>query len=188
MNSNCIIVHGGPGNWLPSDSHNFGDWGWRRWAREELKKKGIDTITPQMPDPCKLHYEDYKKEFKKYPVDENSILIGHSRVCAFLVHWLGDTKKKIKKLILVAPYKIAVGDNELKRIFYNYEIDPTIKDRVEEIIYFTSNNEKEGGKRSLKMFHDAFGGKIISLPNHKHYTLDNMGANEFTELIEAVIK
>jgi len=48
---NCIIVHGGPGNWLPNDNHNFGDWGWRRWAREELNKAGISTVTPSMPDP-----------------------------------------------------------------------------------------------------------------------------------------
>lgn len=188
MKSNCIIIHGGPGNWLPSDNHNFGDWGWRRWAREELKKKGIDTVTPSMPDPWNPRYEDYKKEFEKYHVDENSILIGHSRGCAFLVHWLGDTKQKVKKLILVAPYKIATGDNPLKKIFYNYEIDPTIKDRVGEIIYFTSNNEKEEGKQSLKMFHDAFGGRIISLPNHKHYTKDDMGTDEFPELIKEIMK
>jgi predicted alpha/beta hydrolase family esterase len=99
---NCIIVHGGPGNWLPSDNHNFGDWGWRRWVRKELSKKGISAETPQMPDPWNPVYENYKKE-QKLPVNENSVLVGHSRGCAFLVRWLGDSKKKIKKLILVAP-------------------------------------------------------------------------------------
>ncbi|MCL5410825.1 MAG: alpha/beta hydrolase [Patescibacteria group bacterium] len=187
MDTNCIIVHGGPGNWLPSDNHDSGDWGWRRWTREKLNNLGINTITPAMPDPWNPKYEDYKKEFEKYPVNENTILVGHSRGCAFLVHWLGDTKQKIKKLILVAPYKIATGNNELKKIFYGFEIDPTIKDRVGEIVYFTSNNEKEEGKESLKMYQDVLGGEIISLLNHGHYTLADMGTNEFLELIKKII-
>jgi len=53
-----------------------------------------------MPDPWAPDCEKYKAEFKKYEVEENDILVGHSCGSAFLVRWLGETKKRINKLIL----------------------------------------------------------------------------------------
>lgn len=184
---NCIIIHGAPGDEEPSVNHQMGEMHWMGWAKEKLNSLGIHTVNPSMPDPWNPRYEDYKKEFEKYPADENTILIGHSRGCAFLVHWLGETKQKAKKLILVAPWKVSfddVGEEKLKTKFYDFEIDPTIKDRVGEIIYFTSDNEEKEGKESLRMYHDAIGGKIIDLPSHGHYTLDDMGTDKFPELID----
>ena len=84
-----------------------------------------------MPEPWKPDYEKFKKEFEKYKVDENTILVGHSCGCAFLVRWLGETKKKIYKLILVAPWKIPKKNDEARQKFYVYNIDKTIHSRVE---------------------------------------------------------
>lgn len=190
MKINCIIIHGGPGDEKPSANHKMGEMHWMGWAKDKLNSLGISTVSPPMPDPWNPRYEDYKKEFEKYSIDENTILIGHSRGTAFIVHWLGDTKQKIKKLILVAPWKVSVddiGEEKLKTKYYDFEIDPTIKDRVGEIIYFTSDNEEKEGKESLKIFHEAIGGEIIELPSHGHYTLDDMGTNEFLELINAIV-
>ena len=36
-----------------------------------------------MPEPWKPDYEKFKKEFGKYKVSKNTILIGHSCGCAF---------------------------------------------------------------------------------------------------------
>jgi len=47
-------------------------------------------------------------------------------------------------------------------------IDRTIKNRVKEIVMFTSDTESEDGKKGLEMFHRVFGGKIINLPNRGH--------------------
>jgi len=96
-----------------------------------------------MPLPWAPIYEDYKKVLEKYDINENSILVGHSCGCAFLVRWLGESKKNISKLILVAPWKIPDENNEIKKSFYNFPIDETIKDRVKEIIMFTSNDEED---------------------------------------------
>jgi predicted alpha/beta hydrolase family esterase len=140
-----------------------------------------------MPNPWNPVYNDYKKEFEKYRVDEDTILIGHSRGCAFLVRWLGESKQRISKLILVVPYKIAVGDNHLKKRFYQFDIDSSIKDRVGEIIIFTSDNEDKEGKRSVEIYHKAIGGRIINLRDHGHYTLEDMGTKEFPELLRELV-
>jgi predicted alpha/beta hydrolase family esterase len=142
-----------------------------------------------MPNPWRPIYEDFKKEFEKYEVNEKTILIGHSCGCSFLVRWLGETKQKIKKLILVAPWKIPKEErNGIDIDFYAYPIDETIKSRIDEITMFTSDNEYEDGKKGLIMYHDAIGGKIINLPNHGHYILKHMGTEEFPELLEEILK
>jgi len=53
---------------------------------------------------------------------------------------------------------------------------------------FTSNDEVEDGKKGMEMFHEALGGEVISLLNHGHYVLDEMGSEEFPELVEEVLK
>lgn len=159
---------------------------WIPWIKKNLIKNGIPAQNPWMPEPWYPDYRKFKERFERYNVDKKTILIGHSCGCAFLVRWLGDTKREVNKLILVAPWKVRKGDR-YRKAFYTYPIDPTIKLRVKEIIMFTSDDEKEEGKKSLEMFHQALGGKVIELKKHGHYTQDDMGTGEFPELLEAVL-
>jgi len=181
---NCIIIHGCPSS--PEDLVYDGHW--ISWTKQELIAKGIATEAPHIPTPWEPDYEKFKTELEKQTADENTILIGHSCGCAFLVRWLGETKRKIHKLILVAPWKIPGADDEGREKFYTYPVDASIKERVDSITLFTSNNEVEDGKKSLHIFHEALGGTVIDLPSHGHYTLDDMGTDEFPELLQAVLK
>jgi predicted alpha/beta hydrolase family esterase len=189
MPRKCIIVHGCPPNIEKSLSPKTRtyDKHWIPWTKGQLSDKGIKVETPLMPVPWQPDYEKFKVEFEKCNVDKNTTLIGHSCGCAFLVRWLGQTRKKITKLILVAPWKIPDKDDEFSKSFYLYPIDTTIKKRVDKIIMFTANDEDVDGKKSLKIFHRALGGKIINLPQHGHYTLSDMGTEEFPELLETIL-
>jgi len=131
-------------------------------------------------------YEHFKAEFEKYPVNESTILIGHSCGGAFLVRWLGDTKQKINTLILVAPWKIPDPDKVGRDVYYEFPIDETIKERVGRIVMFTADDEEEDGKKSVKMFHEALGGDLIELPGRVHFTMDSMGTDEFPELLAVI--
>ncbi len=115
-------------------------------------------------------------------------LVGHSCGCAFLVRWLGETKRKIFKLILVAPWKIPDREDEFRKAFYEYPINETIKSRVKEIVMFTADDEENDGKESLKIFHDALNGKVVELKGRGHYTLDDMETEEFPELLKEIVK
>lgn len=186
---NCIIIHGCPSNIekaMNPETRTY-DKHWIPWAKKELLARGIKTETPLMPTPWDPDYEKFKKEFEKYKVTEDTILIGHSCGCAFLVRWLGETKQKISKLILVAPWKIPDKDDKFRKAFYEYPIDTTIKDRIREVIMFTSDDEEDDGKKSLKIFHQVLGGKVIELKEHGHYIIGDMGTEEFPELIEVVL-
>jgi predicted alpha/beta hydrolase family esterase len=188
-NKKVIIIHGCPDKEeeRSPESRTY-DKHWISWLKKELISQDIETETPLMPEPWAPDYEKFREEFEKYKVTENTILIGHSCGCAFLVRWLGDTKKKISKLILVAPWKIPDENDEARIKFYTYPIDETIKERVREIIMFTADNEEDDGKKSLQIFHDALGGKIIELKGRGHYTFSSMGTTEFPELLEIINK
>ena len=91
----CIIIHGCPSDIekaMNSQLRTY-DKHWIPWTKKQLVSKGIKVETPLMPEPWSPQYYLYKKEFEKYRVDENSVLIGHSCGCAFLVRWLGETKR-----------------------------------------------------------------------------------------------
>lgn len=179
---NCIIIHGCPDD----DKDPTYDKHWIPWTKQELIKKGILAETPLMPEPWKPKYEAFKEEFEKRNINENTILVGHSCGAAFLVRWLGETKAKVAKLILVAPWKINEERDAYKDAFYSYEIDKTIPNRVSKIVMFTADNEYEEGKKSLEIFHRAIGGKIIEIKGYRHYTQRSMGTEEFPELVKEI--
>jgi len=184
-----IIIHGCPSDKekaMDPETRTY-DKHWIPWTKKQLEERGIEVETPLMPEPWSPNYENFKREFEKLNVDEDSILIGHSCGCAFLVTWLGETERKIKKLILVAPWKVEYKEDGSDKDFYEHPINPHIKDNVGEIIMFTSNTECEDGKKSLEILHKELGGKIISLDSRGHYIEKHMGTKEFPELIEAVI-
>ncbi len=189
-NLKCIIIHGCPSDIekaMNPETRTY-DKHWIPWTKKQLTTHGINTELPLMPEPWSPNYEKFKEEFEKYTVDENTILIGHSCGCAFLVRWLGETKRKIHRLILVAPWKIPDGNDETRKKFYIYDIDKSIKDRIKEVVIFTSDNEEADGKESVKIFHNDLGGEIVDLKNHGHYVMGHMGTEEFPELIEKIIK
>jgi predicted alpha/beta hydrolase family esterase len=181
----CIIIHGCPDAEESASRANENHW--MPWVKKELDALQVSTEVPLMPEPWEPVYEKYKLSFEKYEVDENTVLVGHSCGCSFLVRWLADSKQKIAKLILVAPWKIAQDASLIDKTFYEFSFDQTINDRVGEIVYFTSDNEYEDGKQGLKMFSTALGGRIINLPNHGHYTLSHMNTVEFPELVAEVV-
>ena len=178
---NVIIVHGKADN---KEDNPVGHW--MPWIKKELERRKINVSITLMPESWKPDYCSWKKEFMKYPLDKGTVLIGHSCGCAFLVRWLGETKKKINKLVLVAPWKIPEIENEKE--FYDYKIDKCVKKNSKEVIIFTSNNEENNGKESVKIFHNSLDGEIIELKNHGHFTLEDMGTEEFPELLNKVIE
>lgn len=188
--TNAIIIHGCPSDEeraMDPERRSY-DKHWIPWTKKELIAKGVMTETPLMPNPWKPDYNAFKEELDKQTITEDTMLIGHSCGCAFLVRWLGETKKRINKLILVAPWKIPDPSNPILIKFYTFPIDETIKSRVKGIIMFTADDEKEDGKKSLKLFQEVLGGKVIELKGRGHYCLGDMGTEEFPELIEEIMQ
>jgi len=192
---NVIIIHGSN----PHDKEKLAKGEppqnkrhWIPWIKEKLEKKDIKVNTPLMPKNWNPKYEEWKKEFEKLDINKETILIGHSAGGAFIVKWLGETKKKIKKLILIAPaksYGKKPSDIFLKKLweFCNFEIDKEILNLVEEIIIFFSDDEKESIKQAIQIYCKELSIVPIKLRGKGHFTERSMGTKEFPELLEEIL-
>lgn len=184
---NCIIIHGGPLTDTPENPHNLHTLYWHPWIKNELEKQDISTLVPAMPNPWNPKYEEYKEVVDKLPISEHSVLVGHSRGVAFLLRWLGDTKQKVNKLIMVAPnLRTESADSELQD-FYDFEIDALIKEMVPNRIVFTSENDDLENMESAKLIAEKLDCKVINLPTHGHFITQEMGTNEFPEILEEIL-
>ncbi|MFA6404517.1 MAG: leucine--tRNA ligase [Candidatus Paceibacterota bacterium] len=186
--TNAIILHGCPSNVerAMDPKRQTYDKHWIPWTKKQLEIAGIETLVPLMPEPWHMSYEKWKIEFDKLPITENSILIGHSCGSAFLVRWLGETKKKVRMLVLVAPWKINSNNDEFRNKFYTYTIDNEIKDKIKNIFIFTSDDEEDNGKKSVNIFRESLNAKVIELKKHGHYIYGDMKTEEFPELINLI--
>lgn len=187
---NCIILHGC--EYDQSNAYKLTqrtpENHWTAWVRENVIMRGVASQTPLLPRSWAPDYDVFTAELEKYEITDRTVLVGHSCSCAFLVRWLGDTKRRIAKLILVAPWKVFDGTDSGRAAFYTYDIDPTIVNRVEKIVMFTADNESDDGKKSLKMFHDAIGGEIIALSGRGHYRTNQWSNSEFSELVDQILR
>ena len=150
--SNCIIIHGCP----PVESalidiHTDTKEHWIPWVRSELQKHSVEVFTPLMPNSWTPTYELWKETIEKLPINELSVLVGNSCGVAFIVRYLSENKKPIKKLILVAPALIPAEDSpkEIKE-FYNFTIDPELKNRIGSTIICIGLKDKERHQHSAK--------------------------------------
>jgi tRNA A37 threonylcarbamoyltransferase TsaD/predicted alpha/beta hydrolase family esterase len=191
--SNVVIIHGSNAkdrenmkryNLPPQNERN-----WIPWIKSQLDEKGVSVFAPLMPENWKPSYKKWKKEFEKIDVNKDSVLVGHSAGGGFLVRWLGETGKKIKKLILVAPaIAHSLGEGWEVEEFYKFSINKNIKKNVGEVVLLESSNDSDGLRRSGEIFSKELRVKQIILDNRGHFTNRGNGENmKFPELINEIV-
>ena len=83
---NCIIIHGANKKDEEKIKKGFptqNKRNWIPWIKKRLEEKEIETFTPLMPKSWNPEYAEWKEEFEKLPLNEETILIGHSAGGAF---------------------------------------------------------------------------------------------------------
>lgn len=178
-----IILHGcPPSKETVTPIHNR----WMNWLEEKLKEKGYDAIAPDFPVSWSPKYKEWKKVFEKYPVTADTLLVGHSCGGAFLVRWLLETGKKVKKLILVAPAKIPESEADTRKDLYDFNLPQDASHIANEIVIFTSNDFSHHLK-SLELYKKSLKPKIIKLTNKLHFLFFQMKTREFPELLAEIV-
>ena len=120
---NAILVHGtcSKEEYFDSSEPSLSNAHWFPWLQKQLLVNNISCHSPEISNAHTPIYEKWKREFERFDVNENTILIGHSCGGGFLLRWLSENKIKIDKLILVAPWL----DPERSKTtdFFDFEID-----------------------------------------------------------------
>jgi hypothetical protein len=181
-----VIIHGRPREDGPGAGVSDNQKHWIPWLKEQAEKAGYEVYNPQMPEPWQPEYVKWKSTFSDIPVDENTVLVGHSAGSAFLVRWLADTKIRIHKLILVAPAKYS-GPHKRRAEMYDFEIDSEVRNLVKDIVVISSDDDDEFLVQHAKEYTRELSARKIELTGKGHCTLTHMGTREFPELLAEVI-
>jgi predicted alpha/beta hydrolase family esterase len=188
----ALIIHGSTdkGEYFSDEFPSLSNSHWIPWLQKQLLMRGIFSQTPEMPDAYKPDYEKWKREFERFDVDGETVLIGHSCGGGFLVRWLSENQVKVGKLVLVAPWMDPEGKKkgELGE-FFDFQIDGQVQERVREIDILVSDDESfEGIKESVGLLEKLFDkAKVHRFAGKGHFIVEHMGTVEFPELLGIVI-
>ncbi|VVB79655.1 Isoleucine--tRNA ligase [uncultured archaeon] len=183
--SNVVIVHGA--NESEKGAFEGGRENtrhWFPWLREELRKRNINFSSELYPKDWNPDYQEWKKIFEKNKIDENTILIGHSLGCGFLARWISEKKKKVRKIILVAPYILDSPEMPGLKGMVDFNLID-IKNYCEELSVFYSDNDFPDILKSVKYLKQKIRGKFREFKGTGHFCKRD-GFEQFPELLNEI--
>ncbi|EKD66670.1 MAG: hypothetical protein ACD_49C00023G0013 [uncultured bacterium (gcode 4)] len=184
----AIIIHG-----MPSKKDYFNPkWDsesnchWLPWLQKQLIVNNILAQTPEMPEPFLPQYNEWKKEFERFDINENTILVGHSLWAGFIVRWLSESDVKVGKVVLVAPWINVNKEEDIN--FFDFEIDKNLNLKSTKLKVFASSNDDNAIKNSVdKLKNEILNLDIKNFENMGHFCFRDMNTREFPELLEFLI-
>ena len=178
----AIIVHGTCDHteYFSDEYPSLSNSHWLPWLQKQFLIYGYQAFTPEMPEAFRPDYDKWKSEFERYTVSETSILVGHSCGGGFLLRWLTETKRSVKRLVLVAPWLDPQGIKAKE--FFNCKIDPNIINRCD-VHLLESSNDALDIQESIRLIRAALGGlKHHVFKGQGHFCFADMGTIEFPAL------
>jgi len=190
--SNAIIIPGRPDkdeHYDPKRPSNSEDH-WYSWLKRQLILKDIHAVTIEPPFPFRPRYEEWKNEFERFEITEDTILVGHSCGGGFLVRYISEHKDiKFGKVVLVAPW-INPDHYEISDTadFFDFEIDPDFPSRTKGTTIFISDDDEPSVVKTVDIIREIVKGiNFRDYTDQHHFTIDTMHTDEFPELLEMVL-
>ena len=188
---NAILIPGRPDrdeHYDPQRPSNSEDH-WFSWLKRQLILRDIHAVSIEPPFPFRPRYDEWKKEFERFDLEPDTILVGHSTGGGFLVRYLSEHKElHVGKVALVAPW-INPDNDPAGDVadFFDFAIDPDFPARTAGTTIFVSRNDHLGVRKTVDILRSSIHGlDIREFEDKGHFTLDIMGTAEFPELLQAV--
>lgn len=185
---NAIILHGMPDPGMkeyynpsvPSASNAH----WLPWLQQQLMIRDIATQTPEIPNSWKPDYPTWRKEFERYDITPETVLVGHSCGGGFLVRWLSEHPDiRVGKVVLVAPWIDPRRTNTTD--FFEFVIDPLLKSRTADLVIFGSDNDFKSVQASIQIIREAVQDVgYREFHNYGHFCTEDLKSVQFPELLE----
>jgi predicted alpha/beta hydrolase family esterase len=186
--ANAIILHGQPTKEryfdpsFPASSNYY----WIPWLQKQLICRDIPTATPDVPNNWKPELNVWRKEFERYDVNEQTLLVGHSCGGGFLVRWLSEHPEvKPAKVVLLAPW---LNPKKLEETwdFFEFEIDKDLPNRTELTVIY-SDDDMSQILDTVSVLKEALpGAKYLEQHGRRHYYDDN--CMEIPEVLEVLAR
>ena len=189
---NAILVPGRPDkdeHYDPARPSNSEDH-WFSWLKRQLILKDIHAVSIEPPFPFRPRYDEWKREFERFDVTNDTLLVGHSCGGGFLIRYLSEQKNvQAGKVILVAPW-INPDSYEVSDTadFFDFEIDPDFPSRTNGVTVFISSDDEPSVVKTVKILKATVSNLDIRQYNDKgHFTQKDLASREFPELLELAL-
>ena len=186
---NAIIIHGMPDKeeYLadPERQHTENQH-WLIWITRELIAKGIAAEAPLMPIPYFPEYEAWKSAFEQFPINDETILIGHSCGGGFIVRYLSEHNIRVGKVVLVAPW--LNPHHYLKNDMFDFSIDENLVLKTAGITIFNSKDDDGEIQESVAAIVSSVKDiKLVEFEHMGHFCYGDMGTDAFPELLNEAL-
>lgn len=192
LNKTAILIAGRPDAdeyydaAVPTNSNNH----WFPWLTKQLMINDILTVSVEVPKPWQPRYDVWKKEFERFDITPDTMLVGHSCGGGFLVRYLSENKAvHVGKVILVAPW-INPENNPVSDTadFFDFEIDVDFPARTAGVTIFNSDDDQATIHTSVELIRAAAPNvKYREFHGYGHFCLENLKTEAFPELAEALL-
>lgn len=178
----AFLIHGAGGN--PKEN-------WFPYLKTELEKRGFQVVVPAFPTPENQTLENWLKAFGKYEasLDEDTILIGHSIGCAFILNLLERSKTKIKSAYLVSGFTSQLNNPQfdpVNKTFVERKFDwKKIRENCPEFHIFHSDNDPYVPLEKAETLSKNLHSKIILIRRAGHINA-KAGYTKFPQLLETM--
>ncbi len=190
---NAILVPGRPDKdehydpRSPANSENH----WFSWLKRQLILKDIHAVSIEPPFPFRPRYDEWKKEFERFDITPDTILVGHSCGGGFLVRYLSEHKDlKVGRVVLVAPWTNPENYEASDTAdFFEFEIDPNFPSRTKDTSVFISSDDEPSVVKTVDILKNKVNGlEYRQYTDKGHFCLSDLSGVEFPELLTEATK
>jgi hypothetical protein len=182
---NAIIMHGRPGReeYYDPAEPSASNAHWLPWLAKQLLIRDIPAHTPEVPWAYDPKWDIWRREFERFDVTAQTLLVGHSFGAGFLVRWLSQNPAvRVSRVVLVAPFIDPDGDRAPE--FFDFTIDANLAARTDQLVVFNSDNDGEHIQRSARIIVEQIPGATYrEFSGYGHFTYESLGGQVFTELL-----
>ena len=176
----AIILHGTLGS---------PDGNWFQWLKNELEEKGLNVWLPQLPQaeqPSLRKWQRFVKEECPFPINEQTLIIGHSSGAILALVLAENNMEKIGAIVDVSVFH----DNSLQwqpnDKLFDVQFDWTaIQQGAKELLFIHSDNDPYVPLNQAQYVATNSGGEMIIVPGEGHFNLERSDEyKQFPKLIE----
>ena len=154
----------------------------------KLLKADVSAATPEVPHSFDRNWEVWNREFERFEVGPETILVGHSTGAGFIVKYLSIHQDlKVAKVVLVAPW-LDPDREQTKDFFDDFEIDADLVKRTAGTTVFYSDDDEAGVLKTIKILRDKVTDlELREFHKYGHFCIGDMKTVEFPELREEAL-
>ena len=191
QNKNAILVHGtcSKNEYYSDEYPTLSNSHWLPWLSKQLMILDIPTVAVEIPNAYMPNYAIWKREFERFDINSETILVGHSCGGGFLVRWLSENNVRVGRVVLVAPWLDPEKSKGADNNFFDFEMQENLVSKTKGVSLFVSKDDDDDIQISVdRILNNIDDIEKIEFENHGHFTLHDMGTEKFPELLNKIKK